>query len=175
MFALSTFTYTPTGIYNNGFVSTSSNLSLILKKILQVINRLSSEWLTCAIPEPMRPPPTTVTVLIAFSDEELEKFLVIPINLFILYVFTERKPPAKCDATSWGKQPVWDRTLDSRAARAKANKIALIIIYDNDTFGLKKVFKVEITRLTCDKRIHFEINMLHNTFWINSLQFLNMK
>lgn len=39
--------------------------------------------LTCAIPDPMSPPPTTVTVLMACKDTELEKLLENPINLFI--------------------------------------------------------------------------------------------
>lgn len=39
--------------------------------------------ITCAIPDPMRPPPTTVTVLIAYLEVELEKFLVKPINLVV--------------------------------------------------------------------------------------------
>lgn len=48
------------------------------------------------MPEPISPPPTTVTVLIAFSDVELEKFLVIPINLFMVHDFTGRKPASEC-------------------------------------------------------------------------------
>lgn len=46
--------------------------------------------LTCAMPDPIRPPPTTVTVLIAFLEVELEKFLVKPTNLIIfnLQMFT---------------------------------------------------------------------------------------
>lgn len=55
-----------------------------LKQDISISQLINQQLLACAIPEPISPPPTTVTVLIAFKDAEWENFLHITFKLFIL-------------------------------------------------------------------------------------------